>query len=352
MNRFLFTLSQASLAPGAIPDWIQLTPVGVFSGADGRGPFVLEDMVAVIAASMPNGKPLAIDINHAIDLKGSAGEPSPAVGWIVELQARHDGIWGRVEWTARGREIVAAKEYGFISPVLMTTLDDPAQVISIERASLCNDPNLTQLKSLHLKQGESIMDKELRAALGLPEDAKDDAVLAAAKAAAEAQKTGASLMTKLREVGGLETQADDEKIIATFTEKFAAAIKETGSVAPAAAEKVAMEQQIAALNARLLEVTQTQAREKAEAFVNKAIANFQIVPALKEHFIARHMKEPALVEKEIAAMPALMSAGLKDYQPDGNNKDGVSADERRLCHLMGVDVKQFAEAKAQEKELV
>jgi len=123
------------------------------------------------------------------------------------------------------------------------------------------------------------------------------------------------------------------------------------SNAAADAEKVDLEKQIAALNAKLVEVTQAQAREKAESFVNKAIEAFQIVPSLREHFINRHMKEPDAVEKEIAAMPALMSSTLRDYQPDGKG-DGLSADERRVCQLMGVSTSKFSESKTHNKELV
>jgi len=197
------------------------------------------------------------------------------------------------------------------------------------------------------------MNKELRMALGLPEDAKDEAVLAAVKASVEAIDASASLMTKLREVGGLDEKADGEKIVAIFKEKFTASLKDTGTTADTTdAEKSAMEQQIAVLNAKLVAVEQTHARERAEAFVMKAIANFQIVPSLKDHFIARHMKEPETVEKEVASMPALMSAGLRDYRQSEKSGDGLSPDERRVCQLMGVDAAKFVEIKTQNKELV
>lgn len=43
----------------------------------------------------------------------------PAAGWIKELQSRPDGIWGRVLWTALLREMIAAKEYRFLSPTIL-----------------------------------------------------------------------------------------------------------------------------------------------------------------------------------------------------------------------------------------
>jgi len=163
------------------------------------------------------------------------------------------------------------------------------------------------------------MDKELRATLGLPEDAKDEAVLASVKMVRDKAEKAEAMTAK--------------------------------SNAAADAEKVDLEKQIASLNAKLVEITQAQAKEKAEAFVSKAIENFQIVPSLREHFINRHMKESEAVEKVIAAMPALMTSSLRDYQPDGKS-NGLSADERRVCQLMGVSASKFAESKSQNKELV
>ncbi|WP_459987377.1 phage protease [Komagataeibacter kakiaceti] len=38
-------------------------------------------------------------------------------GWITELQARDDGIWGRVEWNASGHSAMDNKSYRGVSPV-------------------------------------------------------------------------------------------------------------------------------------------------------------------------------------------------------------------------------------------
>lgn len=56
-----------------------------------------------------------------------------------------------------------------------------------------------------------------------------------------------------------------------------------------------------------------------------------------------------MVEKEIAAMPCLMTAGLKGYQP-AENSDGLTADEKRICELMSVDPAKYAETKKSQKE--
>lgn len=322
---------------GQTPEWIQLVPAGEFSGCDGRGPFVA-DVQAILQAAQ--GHKLPVDINHAIDRNSSKGLDTPAVGWIVELQSRPDGIWGRVEWTNRGKELLADRAYGFISPVLLSKMNgEPRRVLAIARASLCNDPGLPQLKSLHTRQnGETAMDKQIRAALGLPEDATPQAVIEAVNTAHTAQAAYAELMTKLRKAAGVDDSVDADTIITTLHSR-----------SQDDPEKTSLEKTVSDLQSQLMSVQNERAREKAEGVIGKAIDEFRIVPALRDHFIARHMKEPEMVEKEIAAMPSLMTAGLKGYQP-AENKDGLTADEKHICELMAVDPAKYAETKKTQKE--
>jgi phage I-like protein len=141
-------LSTDLISSGAVvPEWVHLVPAGTFSGADGRGPWSVPNPAAVIAASM-TAQRLPVDENHATDLASPKGEPSPARGWIVEMQTRPDGIWGRVDWTETGRRIMAEKAYRFISPVFMH--DAKGVVSRILRVALTNTPNLPQLKALNM----------------------------------------------------------------------------------------------------------------------------------------------------------------------------------------------------------
>jgi hypothetical protein len=80
---------------------------------------------------------------HSTDLAAPSGQPSPAVGWIVELQPRKDGIWGRVEWTEEGAKLISSRAYRGISPALQTDKED--NVVRLLRAALTNAPNLPQL---------------------------------------------------------------------------------------------------------------------------------------------------------------------------------------------------------------
>lgn len=136
-------------APAKAAEWVHLLPARTFQGVDGRGPYHA-DPAAIAAASMgrPRGKvPLLIDFVHQTHLNAAAGQAAPAAGWIVELEAREDGAWGRVEWTPGGRKALAHREYRFISPVF--THDKGGTVIRLLGASLVNNPNLDQLPALN-----------------------------------------------------------------------------------------------------------------------------------------------------------------------------------------------------------
>ena len=126
-------------AGGEPPEWVHLVPAGEFSGADGRGPYRVDDPAALIVASMADG-PLPVDENHSTDL--ARGHAARAQGWIVELVARADGVWGRVEWTEAGKALLADRAYRAVSPALVSEGERPAIVRRIARAALVNDPNL------------------------------------------------------------------------------------------------------------------------------------------------------------------------------------------------------------------
>ncbi|MDR0809537.1 MAG: phage protease, partial [Gemmobacter sp.] len=97
-------------AEAGVPDWVHLLPAGPDSFTmDGRSPYHLPDPQAVIAAS--GGAKLPIDENHSIDLAAPQGGRSPAMGHIVELQARETGIWGRPEWNGSGRALIEDRAY-------------------------------------------------------------------------------------------------------------------------------------------------------------------------------------------------------------------------------------------------
>ncbi|GGG30946.1 hypothetical protein GCM10010964_18610 [Caldovatus sediminis] len=332
------TLPEAGTA--GVPEWVHLIPAGTVRGADGRGPYTLRDPAAVIRASMAAGR-LPIDENHATDLAMRTGGAAPARGWIVALEARADGIWGRVEWTPAGQALLAERAYRGISPALVVDRAT-GEVRQLLRAALTNTPNLPQLATLHTTQEQGLpMDlTKLRKALGLAEDADEAALLAAAEAARIAVETQARQLRRIAEAAQVPNpEAADAEQIVTALQTQAAAAADAGQLAR---EVVALQAQIAALQ-------QERARERAIAAVDAAIRAGKPIPAvLREHYIARHVQDPAGVEKELAALPSLHGGGLggRVPPPPGAGQAGLGADEAEVVALLGLDPEAFAKEKA------
>lgn len=307
------------------PEWVHLVPAGTFRGLDGRGPYRLEDAGAVIHASMAGGK-LALDENHSTDLAAPKGEPSPARGWIVEMEARDDGIWGRVEWTPSGTALMADKAYRGISPVISARAADGA-VVSVLRASLTNTPNLT-LTSLHSR--EPLMDlAALRAALGLGADASEADVLAAITASRTAVAAHAAELAKLAKAAGAADGASADAIV-------------THLQARGAGDVDVLRGTVTELQSQLTALRQAGARDAAVRAVDEGIkAGKAGLMLLRDHYISRHMVDPEGVAKEIAAMPSLNAGGQLVPPAGASGASGLTPDEKLICEQMGLDPEKY-----------
>lgn len=349
-----------SIPAGAAPEWVHLTPAGTFSGVDGRGPYRVEDAQAIIGASMAAGK-LAIDENHAIDKAAPEGRPAPARGWIVAMEARADGIWGRVEWTGEGKRLVDDHAYRGFSPVIVSE-KATGKVLRILRGALTNDPNLT-LTTLHNRENDMTFLVKLRQALGLKDDAAEDAVLAAVTSHAaivtahgelavatglKADATPAALLAQVT------AHAADAGKLAAIAAHFTAAGLELSKLTPKDLETqlqarsgggdAELRQTVITLQSRLDTVTAERAKEVATAFVDKAITDGKPIRSLRDHYITRHQKDAAAVETEINALVSIHSGSVK--QPKSSEPGALDADEQAVVELMGLDPKKFAETKA------
>jgi phage I-like protein len=340
------------------PEWVHVLPTGTFAGVDGRGPYTVSDPQALIEASLPAGGKLLLDENHAFDLAAKKGLPSPALGWMVELQSRADGIWARMDWTRAGGARAADREYIGLSPVF--AYEAGGRVTKLLRATLTNDPNLN-LISLH--HSETPMDlAKLRAALGLPADA-DEAAILAAVALPRAD------LVKLRTALGLPETADEAAVIAaaeaarTAGAARAAEVKALAEAAgvpeakdlPAVtvalqargATTEARSTELVALQSRVTELTNERARDRAVLYVDAAMkAGKPIVPSVREHYIARHMREPQAVESEVAAMPSLHMGGLGSRAIAEADAAGVSSEDVTVGKALGLDPKKLAAARS------
>lgn len=326
-------------AGAAVPEWIHLLPAGAIRTQDGRGPYRADDAAGIIAASLQGDARLPIDENHSTDLAAPKGEPSPARGWIVGLQARADGIWGQVEWTEAGRALLGDKAYRHISPVIAHLKD--GRVTGILRASLVNRPNLRGLTALHQESDMDLL-ADLRQALGLPE-ADEATAVARVKELATSVSTHATQLAPIAEAAGLAKDAGAAAILGAVQQ-----LRDPAKVVPAD-QVTALQAELTGVKGELTTLRGGIAKEKAEAAVDGAIRAGKVgVKPLRDHYISRHMQDPAAVDRELAAMPSLQAPRPGDPAaiPPKDGKPGMDAEEGRIVAMMGIDPAKYLETKA------
>jgi phage I-like protein len=307
---------------GTAPEWIHLIPAGEVRTNDGRGPYRVADVPALMAASLVPGDKLVLDENHATDLAAPRGEQAPARGWIVELQQRSDGIWGRVEWTDAGRSKIEAHEYRGISPVIGHRKD--GTITHILRASLVNQPNFRGLTALHQEQNMDFRGKLIEA-LGLDSAADDDAIMAAIKAKLVAPDgdAAAALQAALAPIAtaiGLNASAGADAILA--------GVEQLASGDDAEARVTALQSELAGVTTSLNALRDERRKEKAEGFVDAAIEAGRVgIKAQRDRYISMHMKDAADAEALINAMPILKGGAM--LAPTPGDKAASDADDPR-----------------------
>ena len=87
---------------------------GVVQVIDGKSAdAVASDFNAKAAAgTLRHGHEMLVDLEH---FSSQPDKESRAYGWLQELQAREDGIYGRIHWTATGQKAVDGGDYRFFS---------------------------------------------------------------------------------------------------------------------------------------------------------------------------------------------------------------------------------------------
>jgi len=323
------------------PEWVHLLPArtGAIQTGDDRGPYHVDDADALIADSFAETGKLAIDQDHATDLAAPKGLPAPARGWIVEMQARDDGIWGRVEWTREGAALLADRAYRALSPVILH--DKSKRIVRILRASLVNRPNLRGLVALNQQQEPSTMDfmAKLAELLGLEAGADEAAITAAIEALKKPQDDEPELQAQLGEIGkalGCDDGADAAAVLSAA--KVAAEGDDTAITA--------LQSELAEVTTSLNALKEAGTRTAAETFVDTAIREGRVgVKPQRDRFIAMHMRDPAEAEAVITGLPKL-GATATSLQPPVPNDGSVAlnAEQARVARMLGQDPKDYAAA--------
>lgn len=332
------------------PDWVHLLPAGTIRTADGRGPYRYADAARLIGNSLAADERLVIDENHSTDLAAPKGLPAPAVGWVVELQARADGIWGKVEWTEDGRRLVSSRAYRGLSPVIAH--DKAGNIDALLRASLVNKPNLRGLKTLHQETTDMNLLDKLLAALGLPADTSE-ATLLTAVTTLHAQQVGAKDQHKIALQAAIDPIAEATGLAKGATgEAILSAIATLKGAGDQGATIVALQAELKTVGETLTALRATGQRQTAEAFVDKAILDGRVgVKPLREHYITRHMADAAAVEKELAGLPALGGTILTATSVKvGEATVSLNAEQANVAALLGIPAETYAATLAAEQK--
>jgi phage I-like protein len=364
-------------ADGGAPDWIMILPAtsGVITTVDGRGPYRIDDAARLMSDSLQAaGGKLAIDENHSTDLAAPQGQPSPARGWVMELQARADGIYGRVEWTETGKQLLADRAYRGISPVIMFRKD--GAITRVLRASLTNVPNLRGMAALHAEGAnmEQLL-AQLRAALGLKDDADQAAIVAKVKATCGGTAANAVLLP-IAKATGLKDDADATTVLNAVTALVAStktallpiakaaglkddadatavlnAVTALATAAKGAEGVAALQTELTTVTTSLNALQKKLATDAATAFVDGAIKSGRVgVKPMRDHYIAMHATDPARVEKEINAMAILGPSGVLATPPvpDKDGKVGLNAEQLTVAKVLGIKPEDYSKTLATE----
>ena len=102
---------------------IPLVMIGTFYKGKQKFSITKADVVSMAENFAKRGTgDVVLDYEHASeDPEVAQGGPVPAAGWITSIDSAPDAngiVWGSVQFTQKARDMVAAKEYKYISPVI------------------------------------------------------------------------------------------------------------------------------------------------------------------------------------------------------------------------------------------
>lgn len=184
-----------------LPDdgWYHIVPMGEFKVRRPDGAVILQviddrAIAAMVERFQGEAMKLLVDYDH---FSYDEGHKSEAAGWIVEVEARTDGLWARIEWTDAGQPAIVNKRYRFVSPVWLPSecekiADNQLRPMRLDSVGLTNQPNMKGMQPLSNRGGEDKMQnshrnkehsmKKVLEQLGLSADATEESAIAAVTA--------------------------------------------------------------------------------------------------------------------------------------------------------------------------
>ncbi|MEO8531359.1 MAG: phage protease [Deltaproteobacteria bacterium] len=283
------------------PDWVMLFPLGHMKARDGRE-FDLADPKSVVTGFDQGAVDLPVDYEHQNDRdEPKRSGPVPAAGWIKELEVRSDGPLGRVEWTATAREMIARKEYRYISPSFWHAPD--GTVTKLKGAGLVHNP------ALHLKALASEVQT-------MPKNT-------------DIQGT---LLTRLAELLALDPASTEDAVLAELAKRLAATDPDPAKYVPTSAVA-------AMLQDRASETAQVRT-DRVQHKIASAIAEGRITPGMRPWALELCRSNEASFDAFVRDCPAIYAHLLQPMQftqsPASRETVAASGTEAAVCAQLGL----------------
>ncbi|GLQ20497.1 phage protease [Algimonas porphyrae] len=319
----------------AVSSWNMILPAGEILELRDNRVYRNPDPDALVAAYNADPVDIMVDINHCS--VGSEWGP-PAEGWVAQMEVRDGAIWGLIDWTDRGLNVLQARHYRYLSPAFSHAED--GEITGFHSVGLVNSPAMTMPAVARSqadgdptpKPTESLMTEEqlasLREKLGLDADASVDDILAAVAASNEDKPGGG-------EPGDPADPANPEG-----GEAGAGAGVDLTDYVPRADYDAVVD--------RLAETESagevSPSADEVEQVIDQAIAAARIAPSSKDHYVAMCATQAGLdsFRKLVKVSPDLVVG-----KPDASlNKPiatagSLTAAQQQVCRALGVSEEKF-----------
>lgn len=338
---------------------VQLLPAGEFRARDGRPAecacwITNADIAAKLIADIADlANPVVIDYEHQTLLSAENGKPAPAAGWFTaaDMQWRDGkGLFATVEWTDAAKLHIDAKEYRFLSPVIVYD-KKTGKVLKIINAALTNNAAIDGMEEVSARLSAVITQKEnlamdldellenLRWMLNLPTLATQEEVIAELQKAVALIKTGQpeAVAAAGFSITGL-ISAKDAQIVALK------------SAAPDPAKYVPIDV-MNSLQTELAALRSERLTSEIDGIVVAALSVGKLLPAQEAWARELGKTNLSLLKQHIdntspiTALTGLQTGGVP---PAGQPAGELSESEMAMCRNMGISPEDFKKTKAAE----
>jgi phage I-like protein len=304
LKRLALIQALPPLQNNEVPTRILLVPWGDVKS--GKGPFRVTDesLPAVLSMWRERGRDMVIDYEHQ-SMGGEFAAPegkAPAAGWVKSMALEAvpgEGIYANVEWTSRAQQMLAAREYRYLSPVVLVRKSDGI-VVDIVSAALTNTPAIRGMRPIVNKRKAELEAQDMAEKQELAElQAKHDALAAECKTLKAFQ---ASVLTQLELKDGATPKAIEERIVALKAPP--------ADMVPAA--------ELAKANERIAALEQSSLDRDAEAFVARLCSEGKVsTDEEKATYRKLFLKDRASAEDVAKTLVRKVETGRVEPPPTG-----------------------------------